>query len=134
MKTKALALVLVGLMAQAAAAERVDCEITRSNRYNTNDVATHRVAYTLDVDSWNRRVEGLVESFLLPRSVQVVIDYELLNRRDSVVSLKTTRMDNGQCVATDEEFGRNGDLPVFVENTFSTRGNDYTIRCDLSHQ
>ena len=122
------------LMAQVAQAATIECSITRTNRYNDRDVATHSFSQYFDESARGTRTLacGKVRSFLIPRNAEVTYAFELVGRRETRLSLETVDNYYGHQVTSDETFGSIASAPGSVTNTFEVGDNEYTVECYLN--
>jgi len=132
MKQVIAGILLSGIMSQMAMAAELSCTITRTNKHQPSDVATHQ--YTEEFDAGARRggviLTGRVESFLLPSNAAVNYGFEIINRRlDTRLSIETINCKNGQQVHFNESFGTLASAPSSVETTFGAGRYSYSVDC-----
>lgn len=125
-------LALTGTFAQAA---EINCSITRTNKYNDSDVATHQYKDCFDGRSrWGVMAAGTVRSFLIPSNAQVNYSFGFVGQSgETELVLTSYATDTGDVVSNAYEYGSPASAPAMVSNSFDAGKYTYTIDCDLSN-
>lgn len=123
-------------ISQAALAANLTCDITRTNKYNDSDIATHSgISKYFDPSERKGRtlVAGSVRSHLLPSdSARVNFGFEVLNRQmETRLALETLDAQSGSQVVFAEKFGSIASAPEMVSNEFDIGKYRYNVDCSI---
>lgn len=115
---------------RAALAGTLTCDVTRTNKYDDNDVATQKVSMSFDENCGRRTLLNQpLNTFLVPwASGHLNVGLEVINRgRGTRLALETVNTHNNQ-VAFDEKYGSLISAPDTVSNSFEI--GDYSLQVD----
>lgn len=115
---------------QAALAGTLTCDVTRTNKYNENDVSTQKVSMEFDENCGRHTlISQSLNTFLVPwASGHLNVGLEVINRgRGTRLALETVNTYGNQIVF-DEKIGSLISAPDTVTNKFEV--GDYSMEVD----
>ncbi len=129
------------LMAQSALASELSCNISRTDKYNPNNISTDQLAVPFDPSDRERGnpvlAEGYLQSRLIPPGAAVRYSFVITSRRamETRLTLETVVMQTGQVIVSETQNGSLAGAPATVTNRFDsgTRDYSYEVSCDVQN-
>ena len=134
MKNSILGALVAAIIAPAALAAEINCSITKTNKYDDSDVATHEYRQCFDAGRRSSPiVSGTVRSHLLPVNSDTSFAFSYVGQgAGTKLEMNTWATYTGLLVSSDTQYGSVAEAPGTVSNSFQAGDYDYEVDCYLS--